>query len=66
MSIQFLRRHYPDQVRGSKVSDLPLSSETPGSPCIGMGLFHSQYNEGGFSCQAVLKGGQCKVEMSPI
>jgi hypothetical protein len=31
--LRFLRRHYPDQVRGSQTSGLPLSPATPSSPC---------------------------------
>lgn len=31
--LRFLRRHYPDQVRGSKAGGLPLSPAILGSPC---------------------------------
>ena len=31
--LRFLRRHYPDQVRGSSAVRAPLSPATPSSPC---------------------------------
>ena len=44
-----LRRHYPDQVHGSKTEGLPLSLAEPGSPS---GMYLSvKYKVGGRRCQ---------------